>query len=112
MLCPPGHNGMAKYLPAGLSQTPCGLAPPALLYFPKGVHQLGRVNFCNGPGSNLRKNIPFKPCQNLLAVSWCKSFALVVKPFPRNALKCGLAPVQGCAPFGFFCRARVGTLSQ
>src|SRR5215475_4575605 len=73
---------------------------------------LGRINFCNGSGANLWEYIAFEPRQDLRAITRGKSFALVVKPFPRDDLKRGLIRVQGCTSFRPLCRARVSTLRQ
>src|SRR5262249_10477091 len=110
MLCPPGDNGIAKYLSAALAQSPRSLEHPALFDLPKEVQQLRRINFCNGSGSNLRNYVLLERCQDLSVIPWSKSFALVVKPLTRDDLKRGLARVQCFTSFGLLCRARVSTL--
>src|SRR5262249_1390271 len=112
MLCPSRHNGIAKYLPTGLAQTPRGFEHPALFDFPNDTQQLGRVNFYNGSGANSWEYIAFEPRQDLRAITRGKSFALVVKPFPRDDLKRDFICVQGCTFFGLLCRARVSALRQ
>src|SRR5262249_18273812 len=112
MLCPPGDNGIAKYLPAGLAQTPRGFEHPALFDLPNDIQQLGRINFCNRSEANLWKYIAFQPRQDLCAIPRGESLPLGVKPFPRDDLKRALIRVQGCTFFGLLCRVRISTLLQ
>ena len=61
MLCSPGNNGVAEYLPAELPQPTSGLDYTSLLNLPEHLQQFGRVDIRDGPRADLRENIRFKP---------------------------------------------------